>query len=839
MKEYITLTVDGKSVKIEKGSTLLEAARKAGADIPTLCHDERVKPYGACGMCVVECKGSPKLMRSCAIEAADGMEIITESDRINRARRFSLEMLLSDHTGDCKAPCSLACPAGTDCQGYVGLIANGENAQALSVIKGRIPLPASIGRVCPHPCEKKCRRGVVEDPISIAALKAYAADRDLESGNIFMPEVAESTGKKVAIIGGGPGGISAAYYLAIKGHGVTVFDMMPKMGGMLRYGIPQYRLPKEVLDKELALVEKLGVEFRNNIKIGRDISLDTLNQEYDAVIAAPGAWSSTKMRVDGEDAEGVFGGIDFLRSVILGSPVDIGKRVAVCGGGNTAMDACRTAVRLGAEKVYIIYRRTRDEMPADALEIDEAQEEGVDFRFLTNPDKILTQDGKVCGIKLQIMELGEPDVSGRRKPVPIEGKFETLEVDSVIMAIGQKPELSGFEELDTTSRGTISADESTFRTNISGIFAIGDATNKGADIAISAIGEAQKSASVVDSYLRGNIIGYKKPILVEREITADDLADREHIAREKMRVLPPDKRKRNFDEVTLGFTDEQARREASRCLECGCLDYYRCKLVSYANKYDADFSRFVGEKSPAKKGTAGKVQSYPFYAPFESACGLVLLNGIGRIQIRFEELYIRIKVGNYDRLPFLGLRAPCVFMRHALGFYIISDIFRRAENKLCKLHGRNIGLNHRKHLVGKLLESQRTCGFRLLYKCGYDLSLAVRAHKIRIKLSYSAVDKRLRAVHMNALARLYLSRRSCRGAHKLRLFLGNFNIYSADGIDYCLEHIESDEHIVVYLDIIVILDSVNNELRSAVCAGGVKLVIGLCRRNNSPGVAQK
>lgn len=221
MKEYITLTVDGKSVKIEKGSTLLEAARKAGADIPTLCHDERVKPYGACGMCVVECKGSPKLMRSCAIEAADGMEIITESDRINRARRFSLEMLLSDHTGDCKAPCSLACPAGTDCQGYVGLIANGENAQALSVIKGKIPLPASIGRVCPHPCEKKCRRGLVEEPISIAALKAYAADRDLESGNIFMPEVAESTGKKVAIIGGGPGGISAAYYLAIKGHGIV------------------------------------------------------------------------------------------------------------------------------------------------------------------------------------------------------------------------------------------------------------------------------------------------------------------------------------------------------------------------------------------------------------------------------------------------------------------------------------------------------------------------------------------------------------------------------------------------------------------------------------------
>ena len=309
MKEYITLTVDGKSVKIEKGSTLLEAARKAGADIPTLCHDERVKPYGACGMCVVECKGSPKLMRSCAIEAADGMEIITKSDRINRARRFSLEMLLSDHTGDCKAPCSLACPAGTDCQGYVGLIANGENAQALSVIKGRIPLPASIGRVCPHPCEKKCRRGLVEEPISIAALKAYAADRDLESGNIFMPEVAESTGKKVAIIGGGPGGISAAYYLAIKGHGVTVFDMMPKMGGMLRYGIPAYRFPREKLDAEIASILSTGVEVHTGVTIGKDISFEQLHRDYDCLYVAIGAHTDKKTGIPGEDSKNVMSAV--------------------------------------------------------------------------------------------------------------------------------------------------------------------------------------------------------------------------------------------------------------------------------------------------------------------------------------------------------------------------------------------------------------------------------------------------------------------------------------------------------------------------------------------------
>ena len=606
MNDFIRLKIDDKEVRAEKGSTVLQAARAAGIDIPTLCHDERVKPYGACGICVVECKGSPKLMRSCATAAADGMEITTSSERISRARKFSLEMLLSDHTGDCKAPCSLACPAGTDCQSYIGLIANGENAEALSVIKSRIPLPASIGRVCPHPCEKKCRRRLVEEPISIAALKAYAADRDLKSGKVFVPEVSQPTGKSVAVVGGGPGGISAAYYLAIKGHKVTVFDMMPKMGGMLRYGIPQYRLPKEVLDRELELVERLGVKFVNNTKMGKDITLSELRDNFDAVIAAPGAWSSSKMHVKGEEADGVFRGIDFLRSVISGKPSDIGRRVAVCGGGNTAMDACRTAVRLGAEEVYVIYRRSRDEMPADALEIDEAQEEGVQFRFLTNPDEILTENGKVRGMRLQIMELGEPDSSGRRKPVPVKGKFEIIELDSVIMAIGQRPELSGFEELEKTQRGTISADESTFSTSVDGVFAVGDATNKGADIAISAIGEAQKSADVVDSYLAGYTVGYRKPIIVEREITAEDLAGRERVPRERMRVLPAESRKRSFDEVSLGFTDDQARREASRCLECGCLDYYRCKLIKYGRELGTRFERFTGEKSPAEKDTGNK-----------------------------------------------------------------------------------------------------------------------------------------------------------------------------------------------------------------------------------------
>ena len=345
--ENVKLTINGKEITAPVGSTILEAARRNGIYIPTLCYDEAVEVYGACGLCVVEAQGIPKLLRSCSAKVSDGMVINTESERVVKSRKIAMELLMSAHDGDCIAPCQLACPANTDCQGYVGLIANGEFDSALKLIKKEIPLPASIGRVCPHPCEKACRRGKVDEPINIVQLKSFAADLDLK-GDSFVPECAPSTGKKVAIVGGGPAGLTAAYYLAQLGHEVTVFDMMEKMGGMLRYGIPQYRLPKEVLDSEIKIIEKTGVRLCNNVKLGKDITIENLKSVNDAVILAPGAWKSTPMRVKGEDAQGVYGGIDFLRSVIQGNPVDIGEKVAVCGGGNTAMDACRTAVRLGA-----------------------------------------------------------------------------------------------------------------------------------------------------------------------------------------------------------------------------------------------------------------------------------------------------------------------------------------------------------------------------------------------------------------------------------------------------------------------------------------------------------
>ena len=591
----INLTINGKAITAPEGTTILEAARANGIDIPTLCYDKAVEIYGACGLCVVEAQGIPKLLRSCSAKVMEGMVVNTESERVVRSRKIAMELLMSAHDGDCVAPCQLNCPAHTDCQGYVGLIANGEYDSALKLIKTKIPLPASIGRVCPHPCEKACRRKNVEEPINIAALKAFAADIDLDKADSYLPEKQEPTGKKVAVIGGGPAGLTAAFYLTLMGHEVTVYDMMEKMGGMLRYGIPQYRLPKEVLDKEIAIIEKAGVKLINGVKLGVDFTIESLRAQNDAVIVAVGAWKSSSMRTPGEDLEGVYGGIDFLRAVIKGNPPAIGEKVAICGGGNTAMDACRTAVRLGAKEVYVIYRRTRNEMPADKLEIDEAEEEGVIYKFLTNPISFNGEDGKLKSVTLQIMELGEPDASGRRSPVPVEGATEEIELDSVILAIGQKLVQGDVKELQLNNRGNIEADPDFFTTSMEGVFAIGDATNRGASIAIEAIGEADRCAKAVDAYLNGQALDTRVPYISKRDESSIDYSDREKASRLTPEVLPADVRNKNFDEVSLGFTEDEAKAEASRCLECGCREYYKCKLLNVAQRYDIDPSRFKGE----------------------------------------------------------------------------------------------------------------------------------------------------------------------------------------------------------------------------------------------------
>ncbi len=601
MKNY-RVNINGKEVLGVPGQTILDLARQEDIFIPTLCYDERTKIYGSCGLCMCEIEGNPKLCKACATEIEDGMVILTNTERVIESRKTNLELLLSNHRGDCRPPCVKACPAETDCQGYVGLVANGEFEAGIKLVKDKIPLPASLGRVCPHPCESDCRRGLVDEPIAIMWLKRFLSDMDFE-GEEYLPEVDAETGKSVAIVGAGPMGLSAAYFLRKMGHDVTIFEYMPYAGGMLRYGIPEYRLPKMMLDREIRTIEKMGVNIITGVRVGQDIKFSSLTEDYDAVLLAIGAWKSTGVGFKGEDSQGVIGGIDFLRKVVRNEPQSIGKSVAIVGGGNTAMDACRTAVRLGAEKVYNVYRRTKEEMPADMIEIEEAEEEGVIFKNLTNPIEAITdENGRVKELVLQVMELGEPDESGRRRPVEVPGKTETIQVDTVILAIGQAVDTEMLDgeiegKIEKTKKGAIKYDSQTFRTSMEKVFAGGDCGNDKISIAVEAIADAKKAANIIDAYLYGVDTQYREEYIVTRDdITAADFEDRERQCRPQMEHLSPEERADNFSEVVLGYTPEEAMEEAKRCLECGCHDYYECKLVDYANQYDVKPERFGGDK---------------------------------------------------------------------------------------------------------------------------------------------------------------------------------------------------------------------------------------------------
>ncbi len=592
----ITINIDDKEIQATAGQTILQAARDNNIDIPTLCFDERVKIYGGCGICMVEIEGMPKLQRACATEIAPGMKISTDNARIRAARKVSLELMLSDHVGDCRPPCVKACPGETDCQGYVGLIANGEYEEALKVIKEQLPLPTSIGLVCPHPCETACRRQLVEAPVAIAALKVFAGEFDLYGGNPFVPEIKAPSGKKVAIVGSGPAGLTAAYFLAAEGHEITVYEAMPQPGGMLRYGIPEYRLPKRILDQEIDIIRSMGVAIITNTRLGTDISLEELRNSNDVVFLGIGAWQYSKIRCPGEDLPGVIGGIDFLRYAAMGDPIDLGDRVAVIGGGNTAMDACRTAVRLGAKEVMVLYRRTREEMPAEDLEIHEAMEEGVDFHYLMAPIEILADNGRAAAIRMQKMKLGDPDSSGRRSPVPIEGAEETIAVDTIIAAIGQQVDMSGCDGVEASRWRSINIDDNSFMTNLPGVFAGGDGVT-GPGIAIAAIGQGKKAATVMNSCLAGSLQPFRAPFLVEKTgLTREDFAQVEPVERVTIEPREPALRRTDFNEVAGRMSAEAARREGSKCLECGCRDWFECKLIDYANQYQVDPSYLQGEK---------------------------------------------------------------------------------------------------------------------------------------------------------------------------------------------------------------------------------------------------
>ena len=599
----IKVTINGNEIITSSEKTILEVVNENIIDeIPTLCYDKRLEPYGSCFLCVVEIEGLEKLMPSCCTLVENGMKIHTNNEKIKRARKTALELLLSNHYADCIGPCKDACPAGVDVQGYIALISRGKYDEAIRLIKNNNPLPLICGRICVRECEIACQRNIVDESVAINNLKRYAADIDIRDP--WKPVIKEKINRKIAVIGGGPSGLSCAYYLTINGCDVTIFEKMSELGGMLRYGIPEYRLPKNILDKEINWIVDLGIDINVNTEIGKDIkAYDLLNDGYEAIYLAIGATKSRNLGIKNEeDAGGVTQGIDFLRDIQLKRHSTLKGTVLIVGGGNTALDAARSALRLGAENVKIVYRRSINEMPAHHSEIKAAKEEGTEFIFLTTPKSILKELNKIKGIECLKMRLEKAKANERPKPVPIPNSEFVLSCDYLINAIGQKVDNSFFHHLDGCKRekwGTIRINNESFETSVKGVFAGGDAVT-GPLTAINAITQGRKAAESIYEYLRNGNRNKKNAQFFSfrhqfGDISEYEFSHIEKIKRENMTELKPEVRKKSFDEVEVGFSYEQAFNESQRCLECGCFEYYECALRKYASDFGVDIAPFTGE----------------------------------------------------------------------------------------------------------------------------------------------------------------------------------------------------------------------------------------------------
>ncbi len=600
----VHITLNGKKIKADTDQSILDVARNNGVFIPTLCHDERLEPLGSCRVCLVKVEEAKSFVPACSTKVTDGMIVDTEDQGVHEARRLSLALLISDHYGDCVSPCSLECPAHIDIQGYIALIRAGKYQEAVKLIKEKNPMPLTIGRICPHPCETVCRRSKVEDPIAINNLKRFTADYDSALEVPYVPVKEDKKNHRIAIIGSGPAGLSAAYYLAVKGYDVSIFEKNSKAGGMLRYGIPDYRLPKDILDREIGFIQTLGVNIHYNKEMGKDFTIEDLKKDgYTAVFLGIGAQNSINLRIEGEDHANVIGGLELLHDIATGKTFDFSaKTVVIVGGGNTAMDAARTSLRLGAKNVKILYRRTRKEMPANDIEIEEAEEEGIQFEFLAAPIRITDRNGHLQ-VECIRMELGKPDASGRRRPIPIEGSNYTTQTHYLISAIGQRTDLSGITDPQlVSSRDTIKANTATGTTHSDFIFSGGDCVT-GAATAIEAIAGGRKAALSIDKYLRTGSKPEGDPFefnISKGEL--DEIPDAYYDLYEKDRraVMPVQKveeRIKDFREIELGLPVNEAVREAARCLECGCSEGFSCLLRDHSTTYRVNTSEFPGEKN--------------------------------------------------------------------------------------------------------------------------------------------------------------------------------------------------------------------------------------------------
>ena len=658
--DLIKITVDGHELLTQPGCTILQALTGAGIHLPALCKDVRLdRSNGNCGLCMVELGPDSHPVKACITPVADGMEIATQSEATLAYRRLRLEQLLTDHNADCVAPCEQTCPAHIDIQRYLALVADGNYEAAIRIIKDSNPFPSVCGQVCPHPCEAACRRNLVDTTVGINNVKRFAANWDLNRPKPWRPRKDQPTGKTVAVVGAGPSGLAAAYYLAQAGHQVTVYERQPQPGGMLRYGIPEYRLPKLRLDQEIATITALGVRILTDQALGVHLDLESLKQQYDAVYLAFGSWRATPLAMDGDGLDGVYLGIYFLEQITKGDRRTLGEEVVVVGGGNTAIDCARTALRLGAGQVKVVYRRTVEEMPAEPAEIAAALEEGIELVFLTAPERISQDSAGRKELHCLKMELGEPDRSGRRRPRPVAGANFVIKADTIIGAIGQSTNtqfLYNDLPVQLNKWGDIEIDGTTMLTSEEGIFAGGDCVTGPATVIQAVAAGAQAARAIGEYMVKGQITPAKESYNCSRG-TLEDLPRHEFearptVARTKMPELELTARTGTFDQVELGLSEAEARAEADRCLHCGCAVRFDCELRTEATAQGVLFrpSRHDRPRLPIDR-------SHPFIIRDANkciSCGRCIsacaeLQGVDVLAYRFESGHLT--VGTKTGLP--------------------------------------------------------------------------------------------------------------------------------------------------------------------------------------------